>query len=84
VAAILLCDQILQQSDQILALACKMQASATNWNSQQYKQLQTFVEFLEHNRPKFRAARFFSIDRSLLFKILHAAITFLLVMIQID
>jgi gustatory receptor len=82
VSTILLCDQILKQSDQVLALAWKLEVSAAKWNSQQYRQVQIFIEFLECNRPKFTAAGFFSIDRSILFKVLNCAITFVLILIQ--
>jgi hypothetical protein len=46
------------------------------------KEIQVFIDVLLHNRPEFRAASFFSIDRSTLFSVLNSLTTFLLVLIQ--
>jgi hypothetical protein len=79
--AILLCDQILKEYDQLLDLAVKLEASLSTSTSQGTRQIKIFINFLQGNPPRFVAARFFTIDKSTLFKM---SITFLLVIIQFD
>jgi gustatory receptor len=74
-----LCDLILKTSDEILAQAYRLENLLAWYEG---KEIQIFIDVVLHNRPEFRAARFFSIDRSTLFSILNSLTTFLLVMIQ--
>jgi hypothetical protein len=46
------------------------------------KEFTSLAEFILQNRPEFNAARFFPIDKSMLFGILNVGISFLLVIIQ--
>jgi gustatory receptor len=82
--AILLCDQILKEYDQLLDLAWKLEASLSTSTSQKTREIKMFINFLQGNLPRFVAARFFTIDKSTLFKMLNTSITFLLVIIQFD
>jgi gustatory receptor len=82
--AILLCDQILKEYDQLLDLAWKLEASFSTSSSQETRQIKFFIDFVQGNRPRFVAAQFFTIDKSTLFKMLNTLITFLLVIIQFD
>jgi gustatory receptor len=82
--AILLCDQILKEYDQLLDLAWKLEASLSTSTSQKTREIKMFINFLQGNPPRFVAARFFTIDKSTLFKMLNTSITFLLVTIQFD
>jgi gustatory receptor len=50
--------------------------------SYEIEEIQVLVDVVLHNRPEFKAARFFSIDRSTLFSVLNSLTTFLLVLIQ--
>jgi gustatory receptor len=79
-----LCDRILKEHDKLLDLAWRLKTSPSASRPQKKKELETFTDFVECNRPEFTAARFFPIDRSTLFKILDASITFILVMLQFD
>ncbi|CAH1380245.1 unnamed protein product [Tenebrio molitor] len=54
----------------------------TMLSSYEKKEIQVFIDVVTYNRPKFKAARFFSVDRSTLFSVLNSLTTFLLVMIQ--
>jgi gustatory receptor len=62
-----------------LAKAYQLEGELT---SDENKEIQVFIDVVQHNRPEFRAARFFSINRSTLFSVLNSLTTFLLVMIQ--
>ncbi|CAH1380251.1 unnamed protein product [Tenebrio molitor] len=66
------CDQILDQTYTLEAVL----------TSHENEEIQVFIDAVLHNRPEFKAARFFSIDRSTLFSVLNSLTTFLLVMIQ--
>ncbi|XP_068901871.1 uncharacterized protein [Tenebrio molitor] len=78
-STILLCDYILKKYDEILAEAYRLE---TMLSSYEKKEIQVFIDVVTYNRPKFKAARFFSVDRSTLFSVLNSLTTFLLVMIQ--
>ncbi|XP_068901861.1 uncharacterized protein [Tenebrio molitor] len=78
-STILLCDSILKKCDEILAKAYRLEALLTSYENEE---IQVLIDVVQHNRPEFRAARFFSIDRSTLFSVLNSLTTFLLVMIQ--
>jgi gustatory receptor len=69
----------LNKCDEILAKAYQLEGELT---SDENKEIQVFIDVMQHNRPEFRAARFFSINRSTLFSVLNSLTTFLLVMIQ--
>jgi gustatory receptor len=62
-----------------LAKAYQLEGELT---SDENEEIQVFIDVVQHNRPEFRAARFFSINRSTLFSVLNSLTTFLLVMIQ--
>lgn len=79
---IFLCDTILKKVDDILSQAYKLEASFDDLATYETDELQIFIDVVQHNRPEFKAARFFSIDRSTLFSVLNSLTTFLLVMIQ--
>ncbi|KAH0813380.1 hypothetical protein GEV33_009411 [Tenebrio molitor] len=76
---ILLCDSILKKCDEILEQTYRLETVLTSYENEE---IQGFIDALLHNRPEFKAARFFSIDRSTLFSVLNSLTTFLLVMIQ--
>jgi hypothetical protein len=63
VSAILLCDSILKKGDEIVAQAYRLE---TQLSSKENEEIQVFIDVVLNNRPEFRAARFFSIDRSTL------------------
>jgi gustatory receptor len=74
-----LCDLILKTSDEILAQAYRLENQMTWYEGEE---IQIFIDVVLHNKPEFRAARFFSIDRSTFFSVLNSLTTFLIVMIQ--
>jgi gustatory receptor len=76
---IFLSDSILKKYDEILV---QVYCFAGEVASYENKEIQVFIDVVLHNRPEFRAARFFSIDRSTLFSVLNSLTTFLLVIIQ--
>ncbi|XP_068901867.1 uncharacterized protein [Tenebrio molitor] len=78
-STIFLCDSILKKCDEILAKAYRLEVKLTSY---EIEEIQVFIDAVLHSRPEFRAARFFSIDRSTLFSVLNSLTTFLLVMIQ--
>jgi gustatory receptor len=69
----------MKKCDEILAKAYRLEVQLTSYKN---KEIQVFIDAVLHNRPEFRAARFFSIDRSTLFSVLNSLTTFILVMIQ--
>ncbi|XP_044260151.1 uncharacterized protein LOC123008429 [Tribolium madens] len=81
-ATIFLCDTILKTVEDILSQAYKLEASFDDLATYETDEVQIFIDVVQHNRPEFKAARFFSIDRSTLFSVLNSLTTFLLVMIQ--
>ncbi|KYB27093.1 gustatory receptor 45 [Tribolium castaneum] len=81
-STIFLCDTILKKVDDILSQAYKLEASFDDLATYETDEVQIFIDVVQHNRPEFKAARFFSIDRSTLFSVLNSLTTFLLVMIQ--
>ncbi|RZC42094.1 7tm 7 domain containing protein [Asbolus verrucosus] len=80
-AIILLCDATLKEHEAILALVSKLELS-TDLASAEHDELETFVDVVERNGPKFRAANFFSIDKSILLSFLNTIVTFFLIIIQ--
>ncbi|RZB40778.1 gustatory receptor 28b [Asbolus verrucosus] len=75
-ATILLCDNIMRESEELLGTFQQMEF-ALNEN-----EICMAMKMVSYNRPKFDAARYFSISRTTIFKILNSLTTFLLVMIQ--
>jgi hypothetical protein len=69
----------MKKCDEILTKAHRLEVQLTSY---EYKEIQVFIDAVQHNRPEFRAASFFAIDRSTLFSLLNSLTTFLLVMIQ--
>ncbi|EEZ99382.1 gustatory receptor 66 [Tribolium castaneum] len=77
VITIISCDLVLSESEKILSISLKhLEASPDNRN------LLKFIEMALANFPKFSAARFFSISRTTILRILNATVTFLIVVIQ--
>jgi gustatory receptor len=74
------CDRIVKEYDTLVDLAWRLKTSPTA--SRKKQEFETFTDFIECNRPEFTAAGFFPINRSTLFQILDASITFILVMLQ--
>jgi gustatory receptor len=69
----------LKKCDEILAQAYQLEGVLSSYENEE---IQVFIDVVLHNCPEFRAARFFSIDRSTLFGVLNSLTTFLLVLIQ--
>jgi transposase-like protein len=82
VSVVLLCDGILKQSNEVLTLTYRLEALA-NLSLCEYEELEAFIDFVQNNLPRFRIARFFSVDRSILFKMLDSSIAFFLVLLQV-
>jgi hypothetical protein len=82
VSVVLLCDDILKQSNKVLTLTYRLEALA-NLSLCEYEELEAFIDFVQNNLPRFRIARFFSVDRSILFKMLDSSIAFFLVLLQV-
>jgi hypothetical protein len=78
-STIFLCDSIMKKCDEILWQAYRLERELTSYEN---KEIQVFINVVLHSRPEFRAARFFSINRSTLFTVLNSLTTFLLVIIQ--
>jgi gustatory receptor len=78
-STIFLCDSVMKKCDEILWQAYRLESELTSYEN---KEIQVFINVVLHNRPEFRAARFFSINRSTLFTVLNSLTTFLLVIIQ--
>ncbi|XP_068901868.1 putative gustatory receptor 39b [Tenebrio molitor] len=78
-STIFLCDSILKKCDEILAKAYQLEGMMSSYENEE---ILVFIDVVQHNHPEFRAARFFSIDRSTLFSVLNSLTTFLLVLIQ--
>ncbi|RZC41973.1 hypothetical protein BDFB_012963, partial [Asbolus verrucosus] len=76
VTTILLCDAILKKYEDIFNVAFRIKCSTNN------RKFRSILAVVSHNRPEFRAARFFLIDRSLLFSIFDSVTTFTLVILQ--
>jgi hypothetical protein len=72
---------VVQEYEDILSLARKVEGicECVFGGSKEFTSL---AEFILQIRPEFNAARFFPIDKSMLFGILNVGITFLLVIIQ--
>ncbi|XP_044261022.1 uncharacterized protein LOC123008999 [Tribolium madens] len=75
--AIFLCDAIVNENEEINKLL------QTDPIFRKNKQFEKFLKTVLINKPKFSAARFFSIDRSTIFQIMNSIVTFLIVVIQI-
>jgi gustatory receptor len=69
----------LKKCDEILAKAYQLEGMMSSYENEE---ILVFIDVVQHNHPEFRAARFFSIDRSTLFSVLNSLTTFLLVLIQ--
>ncbi|XP_068901853.1 uncharacterized protein [Tenebrio molitor] len=79
---ILLCDTVLKEFDLLVDLSRQLEISLFNLVLHKGNEFYKFSAALLHNQPEFHAARFFSIDRSIIFSILNSMTTFLLVIIQ--
>ncbi|RZB40308.1 7tm 7 domain containing protein, partial [Asbolus verrucosus] len=81
---ILLADSILQETEAVLALSYKLERYFLNRISRESDELRQFINVVIDNFPKFSAARFFTIDRSTIFRIFEAVTTFLIILIQFE
>ncbi|KAJ3647511.1 hypothetical protein Zmor_019385 [Zophobas morio] len=81
---IFLCDSVTNEGATILAEAYTLEKYFTNENSKNHEDLRKFIDALKNNLPCFTAARFFVIDRSTVFGIFDAVVSFLIVMIQFE
>ncbi|KAJ3620274.1 hypothetical protein MTP99_004240 [Tenebrio molitor] len=80
-ANVLLCDSVVQKHAQLLVLVSELETNYQGVSSVN-QQLNSLLNTIEHLRPKFEAARFFSVDKTILFTVLYSIVTFLLVIIQ--
>jgi hypothetical protein len=76
---ILLCDTILKEFEALVNLSQRLESSLSDLVLHKGN---NFAASILHNRPEFNAARFVSIDRSIIFSILNAVTTVALVIIQ--
>ncbi|RZC32400.1 7tm 7 domain containing protein [Asbolus verrucosus] len=76
------CDAILKKFDEIFYLSNKQEAISKDGFEESY-QIDKFVRMVGYSRPRFTAARFFSIDRTIIFSALGSITTFLIVIIQL-
>jgi gustatory receptor len=76
-----LCDAILEDFDQALRDLYKSKLVQTDlkWCKREFQKL---VQLFLDNRPKFTAARFFTVNRSTPLHLINSIITFLIVCIQ--
>jgi hypothetical protein len=72
----LLCDTILKEFEALANLSQRLESDLVLHKGN------NFAASIRHNRPEFNAARFVSIDRSIIFSILNAVTTVALVIIQ--
>ncbi|RZC36096.1 7tm 7 domain containing protein, partial [Asbolus verrucosus] len=77
---ILTCDSIVDESQTILSMVFRSRSSFRD--PQRRKELYRFAELFSQNRPQFTAARYFSIEKSTILKILETILTFLIVLVQ--
>jgi hypothetical protein len=77
-----LCDSIVKEYEDLLTLVCRVKVRMREYVLQTSQELTSLAEFMAQNRPRFEAASFFTIDKSMLFSILYVIVTFLLVIIQ--
>ncbi|RZC33860.1 7tm 7 and/or Lig chan domain containing protein, partial [Asbolus verrucosus] len=77
-AAVLMCHSVVTKFDEILALAYRLEVSSTDSGD-----IHNFICSIVDYRPHFTAARFFSIDRSIIFSVLNSITTFFIVIIQL-
>jgi hypothetical protein len=81
IANVLLCDSVVQKHAQLLVLVSELETNYQGVSSAK-KQLNSLLNTIEHLRPNFEAARFFSVDKTILFTVSYSIVTFLLVIIQ--
>ncbi|KAJ3642409.1 hypothetical protein Zmor_025201 [Zophobas morio] len=81
-AVLIMCDLVLQESEQILTSAQKLQRSIWPLIPDDQIKMERFRRTISENMPKFSASRFFWVDRSTILKILGTVVTFFIVMIQ--
>ncbi|KAH0820653.1 hypothetical protein MTP99_000554 [Tenebrio molitor] len=78
---ILLCDAVSSEVNKILSVAYSLDKHSLGDGR---NDLTEFIDVVKDNFPIFSAARFFDINRSTIFGIFDAIITFLIVMIQFE
>jgi hypothetical protein len=71
---VLLCDSVLQKHAQLLALVSELETNHHDVPSAN-KQLKSLLETIEHLRPKFEAARYFFVDKTILFTVSYSIVT---------
>ncbi|RZC41410.1 7tm 7 domain containing protein, partial [Asbolus verrucosus] len=81
---IFLCDSVSHEGQKILTLAYSMEKYLLKQGENENEELSRFISVVKDNYPNFSAARFFSVDRTTVFGIFDAIITFLIVMIQFE
>jgi hypothetical protein len=81
IANVLLCDSVVQKHVQLLVLVTQLETNYQGVPSAN-EQLNSLLNTIAHLRPKFEAARFFSVDKTTLFTVSYSIVTFLLVLIQ--
>jgi hypothetical protein len=82
VVLIIICDSIMIEAEKILSLSQKLRKKFKRSGPQVRENLFVFGNSVIENFPKFSAARFFEIKRSIILRILGTITTFLIVMIQ--
>jgi hypothetical protein len=78
---IFLCDSVTSEVNKILSVAYSLDKHSLGDGR---NDLTKFIDVVKDNFPTFSAARFFDINRSTIFGIFDATITFLIVMIQFE
>jgi hypothetical protein len=73
---------MMKEYEDILMLACKLETCLNEDILYGSKNFRSLADILWQNRFEFNTARFFSINKSTLFRVLYVMITFLIVIIQ--
>jgi hypothetical protein len=81
-AIAMMCDLVSKEFDQILIVACEMEVTDVVVDG--VVDNGTFLSAILNFRPSFTAGRFCSINRSVIFSVLNAFTTFLLVIVQLS
>jgi hypothetical protein len=75
IAVAVVCDFVLNEFDKILTVVCEIGISDEVFHGT--------LSSISNYRPNFTAARFFSVNRSMIFSVLNSFTTFLLVIVQL-
>ncbi|RZC41944.1 gustatory receptor [Asbolus verrucosus] len=81
---IFLCDLVTYEVEKIFSVTYSLEKYFICENKKGSEELQKFIDVLKDNIPSFSAARFFAINRTTIFGIFNAIITFLIVLIQFE